>query len=576
VGDNAYTVIDPTTIGTETVLRSLVEAARSLASTLDAPSLYRKLLGHVQGIMPCNGFIVSAYHPETRMITCEFCWTDGCELDVSGFPPIPLIDDGGMQSEVIRTGTPKIFSDVGRKIREPEGEYYDVDASGHVKPIEEVEEVKTQTALMVPMRLQNEITGVVQVMTYQPSAYDESHIPLVEGLAHQLALAVQNARLYARAQQEIAERRLAEESATAARNELRQTLDAMPQIAWSRTFDGKIDYVNQRLIEYAGAVKASDVMGDAGWASVVHSEDLSPGRESFVNAIQNVEPWEQEIRLRRHDGEFRWHLSRMVPIRDEEGNITRWFGTSTDIHDVKEAEERLRRLNDELEDRVAERTAALRAAMHELEGFTYSVSHDLRSPLRAISATSSILLADLGATLTEEWKSMLVRQSEAAIKMAKLIDQLLQLSRISRSELKMEWVDITGLAHSVVEELKPSRQAESIQIDEGIEVRGDVTLLRLVLLNLVENAMKFSPAGARIHLARTDDGFCVRDEGIGFDPTFEPKIWLPFERLVTEREFPGTGIGLANVKRIVERHGGEVKVQTAPGQGATFFVSIAH
>jgi|GEM_PF-3213317 len=563
-------------IPSETTLRLLVEAGRSLSSTLDAPTLYRNLMALVADVMPCDGYIVSSFDPQAMLISCDFCWTDDVELDVSSFPAIPLTESGGMQSEVIRTNESKIFREVGRKVREPEGEYYDVESTGAVRPVEEVEHVKTQTAVMVPMRIQDQVRGVVQVMCYQPDAYDESHIRLLEGLAFQLALAIQNARLYQQAQQEIAERRRAEEVANLAQEQFRKLLDAMPQIAWARAETGEIDYINRQLIEYTGASKAAEVTGEAGWIAIVHPDDLVNSRQSFINAVESRSVWEREVRLLRYDGQYRWHLSRMVPMLDGDGKIARWFGTSTDIHDVKEAEARMRNLNDELEERVADRTAALRAAIQELEGFTYSVSHDLRAPLRAISSTSSILLSDLGKTLDEDWRSMLVRQSLAANKMAKLIDELLNLSRISRSELNKEDIDLTQLAHSVIDELHGPYQDEagSIAVDDGMTCRGDQTLMRLVMLNLIENAIKFSPNKTPIHVGKLDDGFFVRDGGIGFDPQFTEKIWKPFERLVSEREFPGTGIGLANVKRIVERHGGDVRVETAPAEGSTFFVSL--
>lgn len=238
------------------------------------------------------------------------------------------------------------------------------------------------------------------------------------------------------------------------------------------------------------------------------------------------------------------------------------------------AESRIRTLNQELENRVIERTDELRAANTELEGFTYSVSHDLRGPLRTINATSKILLEDLGTELPEEARQLLTKQASAAGRLGQLIDDLLKLSRIARQEISRVSVDVSALALSVSSELVPGE----FDIQPGMLAAADEDLLRFVLLNLMENAAKFSPQGTKIQVGRKliagRSAFFVADHGIGFDMRYAEKLFLPFERLVRQEEFPGTGIGLANVKRIVERHGGEVWAESEPGKGATFYFTL--
>ncbi|MGV3617408.1 MAG: sensor histidine kinase [Fimbriimonas sp.] len=236
-----------------------------------------------------------------------------------------------------------------------------------------------------------------------------------------------------------------------------------------------------------------------------------------------------------------------------------------------------RRLNEErLERAVSDRTMQLQAAVKEAEGFNYSIAHDLRAPLRAMASTSSILLEEAGPSLSEEHRALLVRQKENASRLGRLIDELLRLSRLARAEVKREPLDLTAMVYSVFHDLKEQGRAGDcvLEAQEGMSAQGDVGLIRTVLHNLLGNACKFSPNGGTIRVREQDGVFSVADEGVGFDMAFTPKIFLPFERLVTEAQFEGTGIGLANVERIVRRHGGRVWAESEPGRGSTFFMTL--
>ena len=240
------------------------------------------------------------------------------------------------------------------------------------------------------------------------------------------------------------------------------------------------------------------------------------------------------------------------------------------------AESALREANGTLETRVQERTEELQRAVREAEGFNYSISHDLRTPLRAMVSTASILLEEAAPSLDEEHRLLLVRQAENAKRMGRLIDELLRLSRLARVEVHREPLDLTAKAISVWEELTQHHGTESCEIDvqPGMRAEGDAGLVRTVFHNLLGNACKFSPQGGPIRVRQEGPVLSVSDEGVGFDMRFAPKIFLPFERLVAEHEFEGTGIGLANVKRIVERHGGRVWVESAVGEGTTFSFTL--
>lgn len=240
------------------------------------------------------------------------------------------------------------------------------------------------------------------------------------------------------------------------------------------------------------------------------------------------------------------------------------------------------RLNAELEQRVRERTAELQTANHELEAFAYSVSHDLRAPLRGVNGWSRALVEEYGGEMDERALEYLHRIRSEGQRMTSLIEDLLRLSRVSRAEIRAARIDLSELAEAVatrVREGHPNRQIE-FRILPGMLTRSDAGLLEVVLTNLVDNAIKFTSREptARIDLGQTrqdgQDVFYVRDNGIGFDMAYADEIFGPFQRLHNTREFPGTGIGLATARRIVQRHGGSIWAESKPGDGATFYFTL--
>ena len=231
---------------------------------------------------------------------------------------------------------------------------------------------------------------------------------------------------------------------------------------------------------------------------------------------------------------------------------------------------------------MVERTAELSAANQELDAFGYAVSHDLRAPLRAMSGYSHALAEDLGDELRDQARTYLDQIELASRRMADLIDAILTLSRIGRSELSRETVDLSALARRRLGELaaaEPDRRVE-ISVDDGLVAWGDSRTLEAALGNLLDNAWKYSAKAASPVIrvwAEERDGrrwFCVADNGAGFDMAHAARLFQPFQRLHRQEEFPGIGIGLATVRRIIHRHGGQIEAEGAPGAGATFCFSL--
>ncbi|GAA5009146.1 hypothetical protein GCM10025793_19940 [Lysobacter lycopersici] len=279
-------------------------------------------------------------------------------------------------------------------------------------------------------------------------------------------------------------------------------------------------------------------------------------------------------RLRRGDGEVRHAQLTFAPVPGEVGQDVVGLVQVEDVTERLRAEAQVRALNRTLETRVAVRTRELIHANEELESFAYSVSHDLRAPLRSIEGFSRLLRERYGEALDETGRAYLDRVRNASSRMDELIDAILKVSRIGRSELNPRATDLSRLAEEIVSELReqdPARQVE-VGIEPGLVAWADPALARNLLQNLLDNAWKFTAAttAARIRLYRDDHSFVVEDNGAGFDPNYANKLFRPFQRLHAQQDFAGHGIGLATVRRVLERHGGSIRAEGKPGEGARF------
>lgn len=294
--------------------------------------------------------------------------------------------------------------------------------------------------------------------------------------------------------------------------------------------------------------------------------------------------FEALFQMKRADGTGFPSEHFVTPIYDNEGNVTSNVCVIRDITERKRAEDESRRLNELLEQRVGERTAALEASNRELEAFCYSVSHDLRTPLRGIDGFCSIVRQEYADKLDKPGREYLERIGSAAVRMGQLIDDLLNLSMVTRSQLTYDMVDLSHLAGNIAQEfllLEPDRRVE-FDIAQGVTAKVDRRLIRSALENMLHNAWKFSSCEpcARIEFGVSagegDHIYYVRDNGVGFDMIYAHKLFRPFQRLHGMTEFVGTGVGLASVQRIVARHGGRVWAEAEPGKGATFYFTLAN
>lgn len=346
--------------------------------------------------------------------------------------------------------------------------------------------------------------------------------------------------------------------------------------------DGNIQYVNPAFEQITGYT-SEEVIGK-------NPRLLKDGKteENYYRnlwaTITRGDQWTGNFTNSKKDGTLYQEEATISPVRDNTGTIVSYVAVKRDVTERVRAEEEIRQLNEELEQRVADRTAQLQAANKELEAFSYSVSHDLRAPLRHINGFSQALLEDYTDQLDEVGKQYLREVRNASQEMAQLIDDVLQLARVTRSEMRREEVNLSDLARSVIRDLTKRDAARdvAVEISEGLRSQGDKRLLRIVLDNLLGNAWKFTSRSE--HAAITfsserrngDTWFYVRDNGAGFDMTYANKLFRAFQRLHSSDQFEGTGIGLATVQRIVNRHGGQLRAEGELNQGATFYFTLVN
>ncbi|HEX2981295.1 MAG TPA: PAS domain S-box protein, partial [Anaerolineaceae bacterium] len=351
----------------------------------------------------------------------------------------------------------------------------------------------------------------------------------------------------------------------------RQLADAMPQLVWTATPDGNVDYFNRRVQEYQGIRPVEGKTWE--WSPVLHPDDQQATLKAWTHAVENAEVYQIEHRVQMADGSVRWHLSRGVPVYDEQGRVSKWYGTATDIHDLKEAEAALQKY-----------TAALERSNRDLQNFLVTASHDLQEPLRKIEAIGDSIL-EMSVPLEERQADRILRMRKAARQMREMVNGLQILTRLTMEPQGFQTVDLNQVLAEVEVDLQEKIQASGGRLEsEPLPViRANKEQIRLLLFNLLENALKFQPPQGNPHvrvsarqLAPDIVQLIIEDNGIGFNEADAGHLFEPFERLVgrNQTEFPGIGIGLAICRRIVENHGGEIQARSQPGQGTRMQITL--
>lgn len=339
-------------------------------------------------------------------------------------------------------------------------------------------------------------------------------------------------------------------------------------------------HVNRRYAQILGYLP--EAMAGMRIESVVSPDDLRLHWERMAElAAGRSAEFCLEQRWVRKDGEVVWVAHSVSMMTGANGAERAFIAVAEDISARKAAEEEIRRLQEDLERRVEQRTADLASALRELEAFSYTVSHDLRAPLRAINGYTRLVLEDEGERLGKESRVLLDRVIASTMKMEQLIDDILEYSRAGRQPLVVKAVDVKALVMDLAAELGESFPNAQVTVGDLPDLYGDPTMLRQILANLIGNALKFASTQERprVEIGTAERAgeavLFVRDNGIGFDMRYAGKLFGMFQRLHADAKFPGTGVGLALVKRLVERHGGRVWAESEPGRGATFCFSLA-
>ena len=360
----------------------------------------------------------------------------------------------------------------------------------------------------------------------------------------------------------------------------RRIVDTANEGIWVLSPDKVVVFANARMAEMLG--HAGDELASRPACDFLFKEDLPDLQKRGEHRQQGLSE-HFERRLRRKDGQPVWTIASGTPIFDDKHHFQGSIAMFTDITDRKLAEEEIQRLNQQLEQRVAERTAQLETANKELEAFSYSVSHDLRAPLRHIDGFLELLQNSLAPGLNEKSQHYMDIISSAAKRMGTLIDDLLSFSRMGRQDLTRAQVDMDDLVQNVIHEFEPETRGRVVhwQVEKLPMVTGDRAMLRVAMVNLISNALKFTKLREQADIVigcqqrdNTETIIFVRDNGAGFDMRYGNKLFHVFERLHNSGEFEGTGIGLANVRRVICRHGGRIWADGKVDEGATFYFSL--
>lgn len=532
--------------------------------------IYPLIFAHLQGLMDVDAFIISTLDREGERIRPKFAVIEGESADVDDWSPISLEAHGaGPQSRVIRTGEPVYLEDFRAAVVADRIEYA-VRTDGEilaVPPPHGAQEAKTGCALLAPMEVEEQTVGVMQVQSFRPAAYSQDDLDLLVGIANVSSLAIEKARLYEAIQQELARRKQTESALRESERRYRTLFNQVPVGLYRTSPQGEFLDANQALARILGFPDPESLIHAPAPMLYVNPEDLE-GWKSVLEKAGVVEQFEAP--LYRQDGRVIWISHNGRRVQDGNGGVLHYEGAVMDITPRKNAQQKLGEYMQELERSNA-----------ELEQFAYVASHDLQEPLRMVSSYTQLLGRRYKGQLDSDADEFIAYAVDGANRMQRLINDLLTYSRINRRGMLFQEIDAAEALGQARLQLSAAVEecGALITHDKLPLVVADKRQLTQLLQNLIGNALKFhAEESPRVHISAEQEGaewvFSVQDNGIGIDPEYHARIFEIFQRLHRRDEYPGTGIGLAISRRIVQRHGGRIWVESEPGSGSRFRFTI--
>jgi two-component system, OmpR family, phosphate regulon sensor histidine kinase PhoR len=529
------------------VAQLLLEAARQLGETLEPERVYERFHMLLADVVPHDGVVVSSYDEAEGLIRCDYAWVEGTLVDPATLPPLPLNrEGGGMQSRVIVTGEPLLVNDVVQRTAEPSGTYYNVDREGHVSKIPDAGPSATTAAMMAPVKYEEHVVGVVQLMR-DGGRYTDDDFQLFQGLVGQMAAAVRNARLH-RERSRLAAAEAAASARAAEREQAARVLDVVGDGIFLVDQDGVVVLWNRAaevITGIAGAAARGRAIADVvpDWALLaerilVLEETASPPAETLPINVNGRQLWLSFVAVRSPDGV-------VFAFRDLTGE---------------------RRLDEEKRDLVA------------------TMSHELRTPMAAVYGAAQTLLrpdVDLG---TDQARELLEMISTQALRLTQITEKALLTARLDRGSVHFEdeLIDLPDLARATIAALEPQLPPDcpvSLEIEPNLPpAHGDRDRVQQVLVNLLDNAAKYGRPPLAVSLEARTSVVCiaVADSGPGVPHVEQERIFDKFYRSDPQltRAPGGTGLGLYIARELIERMGGRLDVRSEPDAGATFIVQL--
>jgi signal transduction histidine kinase len=530
------------------VAQLLLRAARTLGETLDPDRVYDRFHDLLSEFVPHDGVLVSSYDLADGLIHCEYAWSDGNRLDVSVFPALALNrEGGGMQSRVIVSGEPLLFNDVAEVVQKPGGTYYDIDREGKVRKLPESGPPGSTAAMMVPVKHEGRVVGVVQVMANSGS-YTQEQLELVDGLVQQMAAAVRNARLH-REQRRLEAAEAAARAVAGEREQAAFVLDLVGDGIFLVDEAGIVRLWNRaaaRVTRLAADDVCNHALSDAfpDWPALVERIPISEHGQPTRSVTLPVAVGADDLWLS------------FVAVRGDGGTVYAFRDLTSE-----------RRLDEEKSDMIS------------------TISHELRTPMAAVYGAARTLLERESDLTPEQKRQMLEMVAEQATRLSEITEAVLLATQLDRDTLSVETepVDLGELARSTVKTMKAHLPPTTeVDVDVAPDVgaaTGARDRIQQVLVNLVDNAIKYggdTPVRVRVEAANGVVRLVVADSGPGIPQAEQVRIFEKFYRAGPEltRASGGTGLGLYISRELVQRMGGTLQVRSEPGAGAAFVVEL--